>query len=66
MVSNSSPQREGHMRQDKVKRMSCRVLAPSPSGRGRGVRELAAWHTPLKPLTLTLSRWERGQKVRFV
>jgi hypothetical protein len=52
------------LRQDKVKRMSCRVLAPSPSGRGRGVRELAAWRTPLKPLTL--SRWERGQKVRFV
>ena len=26
--------RQGHMRQEKVKRMSCRVLAPSPSGRG--------------------------------
>src|SRR5882762_8190336 len=55
-----------HMRQDKVERMSCRVLAPSPSGRGRGVRELAAWRTPLKLLTLALSQRERGQKVRFV
>jgi len=28
------------------------------------VRDLAAWRIPLKPLTLTLSRRERGQKVR--
>jgi hypothetical protein len=29
-------------------------------GRGRGVRGFAAWRTPLKPLTLTLSQRERG------
>ena len=29
-------------------------------GRGRGVRGFAPWHTPLKPLTLTLSQRERG------
>jgi len=33
--------------------------APSPHGRGRGVRGLAALGK--KPLTLTLSRRERGQ-----
>ena len=39
------------------------ALAPSPSGRGRGVRDFAAWRVLLKPLTLTLSRWERGKRV---
>ena len=43
----------------RVKSMSYRALAPSPSGRGRGVRGLAAWHTPLKPSPSPSGRGDR-------
>jgi len=38
------------------------ALAPSPSGRGRGVRGFTAWHVLLIPLTLPLSQRERGKR----
>src|SRR5712691_2707889 len=52
------PHPHRHMRQDKVKRMSCRVLAPSPSGRGDRRCALCDKHLELNlaPMTLTLPR----------
>src|SRR6266446_1083084 len=49
------------MLKEPLRQSDPRRIAPSPSGRGRGVRGLMGRGT--KPLTLTLSRWERGQKL---